>query len=68
MLTYSVGSSIWGDTPSFSLSHPTAVSQMGDQPVFCLFKFLFLYIFCIKKKSIIITTNYKGLEQDQNNE
>lgn len=38
-------------------------SQPGDQPARCLFKFLFLYIFCIKKKSII-TTNYKGLKQD----
>lgn len=59
------------DAHQVALWHPTAVFQMGDQRVlgfFCLFKFLFLYIFCIKKKSIIITTNYKGLEQDQNNE
>lgn len=37
-------------THQASLSHPTAVSQMGDQPVFCLFKFLFLYIFFVLKR------------------
>lgn len=45
MYTFGVQASP-GPEGTLTRLHPSrAVPQMGDQPVFCLFKFLFLYIF-----------------------
>lgn len=50
MCTFGVQASP-GPEGTLTRLHPSrAVPQMGDQPVFCLFKFLFLYIFFVLKR------------------